>query len=183
MTRADSDRSDLLDLMLRPHRSLSPAGFWAIMAVVAGFSFVAGIVFWSVGAWPVVGFLGLDVVLVYVAFKASYASSRAYERVRLSPHALLLERRSAAGRHESFALQPYWLRVEFNNDPDRPDSLRLRSHGRSFSIGTFLSPDERAEVAKRLDAALARLRQTTLADLQPENIAHPIAPGGPLARP
>lgn len=183
MIQSDSDRPALLDLVLRPHRSLSPAGFWAIMAGVAGFSFVAGIVFWSVGAWPVVGFLGLDVVLVYVAFKASYASSRAYERVRLSADSLLVERRSAAGRHESFALQPYWLRVEFDSDPDRPDSLQLRSHGRSFSIGSFLSPDERAEVAKLLDDALSQLRQTTLADLQPEHVAHAIAPGGPAARP
>jgi uncharacterized membrane protein len=183
MTEAARDRPALLDLVLRPHRSLSPAGFWAIMAGVAGFSFVAGIVFWSMGAWPVAGFLGADVVLVYIAFKASYAGGRAYEHVRLSPESLTVERMSAAGRHEAFTLQPHWLRVELSKDPSRPDSLRLSSHGRSLAIGAFLSPDERAELAQVLDAALGRLRQPALTELQPEDVAHSVAPGGPAAGP
>jgi uncharacterized membrane protein len=144
-----------LDLVLRPHRSLSPLGFWIIMAVLAAFSFVGGIVFWLAGAWPVIGFLGIDVVLVYIAFKASYAGGRAYERVRLSPDLLTVERVDAYGRREAFSLPPHWLRVELEDSVQRSE-LRLASHGRSLTIGAFLPPEERAEVADVIRAALAR---------------------------
>ena len=55
--------------MLTPHRSLSPTGFLIFMAVLGGISFVTGMVFLLAGAWPVFGFLGLDVLLVYWAFR------------------------------------------------------------------------------------------------------------------
>ena len=145
----------LLDLVLRPHRSLSPAGFWAIMAVIAAFSFFGGIVFWLAGAWPVIGFLGVDVILVYIAFKASYAGGRDSERVRLSPAALTVERVDPWGRRKDFTLPPHWLRVDLDEDQNR---LSLSSHGRSLTIAAFLPPSERAEVAGAIRTALARLR-------------------------
>ena len=97
----DRDSTPFLDLILRPHRSLSPAGFWALMALLAAFSFAGGIVFWLAGAWPVIGFIGIDLLLVYIAFKASYAGGRAYERVRLSADRLTVERVDPWGRRKS----------------------------------------------------------------------------------
>jgi uncharacterized membrane protein len=145
----------LLDLVLRPQRSLSPAGFWVIMALLAAFSFVGGIVFWLAGAWPVIGFLGVDVLLVYIAFKASYAGGRAYERVRLSRDSLTVERVDPWGRRKAFELPPHWLRVDLDADEGR---LSLTSHGRSLTIAAFLPPEERAQVADAIRTALVRLR-------------------------
>jgi uncharacterized membrane protein len=145
----------VLDLELRPHRSLSPAGFWILMAVLAAFSFIGGIVFWLAGAWPVIGFLGVDVLLVYIAFKASYAGGRAYERVRLSPDTLTVERVDPWGRRKDFAMQPFWLRVDLDPENNR---LSLTSHGDSLTIAAFLPPEERVEVAAAIRAALGRLR-------------------------
>ena len=49
------------------------------MGLIGLVSFAAGAMFFVVGAWPVVGFLGLDLLLIYLAFRASYRSGRAYE--------------------------------------------------------------------------------------------------------
>ena len=158
---ASMDEQDFppqLDLVLRPHRSLSPLGFWVLMAALAGFSFVGGIVFLIAGAWPVIGFLGVDVLLVYIAFKASYAGGRAYERVRLLPEALTVERVDPYGRRQAYSLPPHWLRVEID-DVEQEGGLRLASHGRSLTIGAFLPPEEREEVAAVIRAALAELRR------------------------
>lgn len=151
----DRDSTPFLDLILRPHRSLSPAGFWALMALLAAFSFAGGIVFWLAGAWPVIGFIGIDLLLVYIAFKASYAGGRAYERVRLSADRLTVERVDPWGRRKSFELQSHWLRVSLDTEQGR---LSLTSHGRSLTIAAFLPPEERAQVAEEIRAALARLR-------------------------
>lgn len=157
MTGHEAAREPQLDLILRPHRSLSPRGFWLLMGLLAGVSFAAGVVFWWVGAWPVVGFLGLDVVLIYVAFRLSYASAREFERIRLTADTLTIEQASHAGTRR-VELQPYWLRVELIEKPGRPSRLVLTSHGRSHMIGAFLAPSERAQLALLLRAALAEQR-------------------------
>jgi uncharacterized membrane protein len=146
-----------LDLVLRPHRSLSPRGFWVLMGLLAGVSFVGGTVFWWVGAWPVVGFLGVDVALIYVAFRLSYGSAREFERIRLTADRLTIERTSPSGQRR-VEFQPYWLRVELIEPPGRTTRLVLSSHGRSLTVGAFLAPGERARLASLLRAALANLR-------------------------
>jgi uncharacterized membrane protein len=161
------DPQPLLDIVLRPHRSLSPAGFTAIMAALIAFSFVGGIVFFLAGAWPVIGFLGLDVALVYWAFRASYARGRDYERVVLLPGSLIIERVSRKSGSQTVELQPYWLRVDLEDGPEPAMRLLLRSHGKSTVLGGFLSPQERIALADLLREALARLRQSPSTSFMP----------------
>src|SRR5262245_4816074 len=98
MPETDTPDDLLFDAVLRPHRSLSKLGFLIFMPVVATFSFVAGIVFLLQGAWPVFGFLGLEVVLVYVAFKMNYRDGRVVETVQLRHQELLVRRIDPKGR-------------------------------------------------------------------------------------
>ena len=148
---------------LEPHRSLSPRGFVILMSAIAGVAFGAGLAFALVGAWPVFGFFGLDVLLIYVAFKASYRSGRMHETLRLTENALTVERVGPGRRHRSWRFQPYWLRVEMDDPPEHESQLTLASHGRRLVVGAFLTPEERLELAKALGAALARLKQPRFA--------------------
>jgi len=146
------------DIILRPHRSLSPAGFWVVMAIVAGWSFIGGIVFLAVGAWPVIGFFGIDVALVYWAFRASYGDVRAHERLRLADGTLFVHKIDKRGAEEQFSLPSYWLRVTLEQSSSGPERLVLSSHGRHLVVGSFLPPDERALLARELTDALRRAR-------------------------
>jgi uncharacterized membrane protein len=149
----------LFDAVLQPHRSLSPRGFTILMILLGVVSFAAGISFISLGAWPVFGFFGLDVALVYFAFKLNYRSARNYEIVQLTETTLRIARGGPRGVRESHAFQPHWVRVEMDDPPEHASQLRLTSHGRSVIIGSFLTPDERADFARALRAELDRLRQ------------------------
>ena len=80
---APADEPALFCALITPHRSLGGAGFLVLMAAIGGVSFAAGIVFLILGAWPVVGFFGLDVVLIYWAFRINYRAARAYEATQL----------------------------------------------------------------------------------------------------
>lgn len=143
---------------LEPHRSLSPKGFVVLMAAIVAVAFGAGLAFALMGAWPVLGFFGLDVLLIYVAFKASYRSGRMHETLRLTESALVVERVGPGRRHQSWRFQPYWLRVEMDDPPEHRSQLVLASHGRRLAVGAFLAPEERLELALALRAALERLR-------------------------
>lgn len=158
MLRPMSGPTPLLDLTLRPHRSLSPAGFAWLMALLCAVSFVAGVVFFLAGAWPVIGFLGIDVLLVWIAFRASYARGRQHERIVLYEDRLDIERVDPWGKVSTETWQPYWLRVDLASRPGHPASVRLSSHGKSTWLGAFLPIEERAPVARLIDDALAKSR-------------------------
>jgi uncharacterized membrane protein len=149
----------LFDAVLQPHRSLSPAGFAILMAAVSLICFVAGAVFVIAGAWPVMGFFGLDVLLIYIAFRVNYGAARRYETVRLTEETLVVERVTPNGQRQTWRFQPYWLRVAMDDPPRHDSKIVLSSHGRSLVIGAFLSPSERLEFAQALRGALDRLRQ------------------------
>jgi len=152
------------DAVLHPHRSLSPVGFLILMVALASVSFATGITFLMAGAWPVFGFFGLDVLLVYVAFRANYRSGLVYETLRLTHDELAVQRVLPSGESRSWIFQPYWLRVHMDDPPRYDSRLTLSSHGNSLVIGAFLTPEERLEVAQALGSALARTRRAALSE-------------------
>ncbi len=144
--------------VLYPHRSLGPTGFLVLMTAIGGVSFITGMVFLLKGAWPVFGFFGLDVALVYAAFRLNYRSGRLYETVELTPETLTVTRVFPSGERESFDFNPYWGRVRLAEGPQGRTDLRLASHGREFSFARFLTDDERRDLLQALSGALAEAR-------------------------
>src|SRR5579872_5092263 len=144
--------------VLLPYRSLPPRGFNTLMLVLGGISLAVGIGFVSMGAWPVCGFFGLDVLLVYVAFRLSYRSARQRETLRLADEEFTVERVGIRGDRRFWRFQPFWLRVVYEEHPDQSNRLSVTSHGESLAIGTFLPSPVRREVASSLREALAHWR-------------------------
>ncbi len=139
---------------LSPHRSLSPEGFkWLIRGAVAA-NLMIGLPMYLLGAWPVMGFMGLDVFLLWYMFKRNYLDARRSETLLLTDRELIVDRKSPDGEREEHRLDAYWLKIEL--DEDR--RLALTSRGQRVMIGRFLSPDEREQVAEQLKAALADMR-------------------------
>ena len=114
--RNEQDEPTLYSAMLAPHRSLSRAGFVALMIVLAGASFAAGFAFLLIGAWPVFGFLGLDVLLVYLAFRANYRAARAFEEIQVTPNQLFVRQVSTRGQAREERFNPRWARLEISRD-------------------------------------------------------------------
>ncbi|MBU0725632.1 MAG: DUF2244 domain-containing protein [Alphaproteobacteria bacterium] len=146
------------DATLTPYRSLPPAGFHILMGAVGGVSLTMGVLFLVSGAWPVFGFLGLDVALLYFAFRLNYRSALAREVLRLDDAEMAVERFSPSGHARRWSFQPAWLQVRHDRASEYPSPLVLASHGRSLEIGSFLGQKERTDLADALVAALARQR-------------------------
>jgi len=144
--------------LLTPHRSLGPGGFLLLMVALAAVSFVTGMVFLMAGAWPVMGFLGLDVALVYLAFRLNYRSGRLYETVELTPARLTVTRVHPSGRREQFECNPYWARVSLREWPDGRTDLRILAQGREHAFARFLTDAERRDFAAALRGALLEAR-------------------------
>ena len=131
---------------LRPHRSLPPRRFRLLMLALGLVSLALGTGFVVAGAWPVFGFFGLDVALVYAAFRYNYRSARGGETLRLAGDAFAVERIGRGGEYRLWRFQPFWLRVVLEERSDRSNRLFVASHGRSLIIADFLSPAARREL-------------------------------------
>src|SRR5215470_11365410 len=150
----------IFSALLTPHRSLGPTGFLIFMACLGGLSFVSGIVFVSIGAWPVFGFFGLDVLLVYFAFRANYRSARAYEEVTVTASELTVRKINHRGGVRQWTLNPLWVRLErIVHEEFGVQRLFLVSHGRRLAIAGFLSPAEKASFARALNNALGEAKR------------------------
>jgi len=150
----------LFSALLTPHRSLNRTGFLLVMGAISVASFAAGIAGLMIGAWPVLGFLGLDVLAIYVAFKINYRSARAYEEILVTPSELRLRRVSHRGHVMEFAFNPLWVQLDQVIDEEfGVERLFLVSKGRRVALANFLGPDEKASFAKALLAGLAAARK------------------------
>jgi uncharacterized membrane protein len=141
---------------LTPHRSLSREGFVILMSVIAGLNFAGGLFFYIIGAWPVVGFMGLDVALVWWAFSANFADARRAEHIEITSHELVLRRLAERRPAQEQRFARRWVRVELQEDREREliGPLYLRFRGKRTEIASFLGAQERLAFAQALKAAL-----------------------------
>ena len=155
----DAD-APLFSTVLRPHRSLQLRGFRLVMALVAGASIIASIPFIVLGFWPVAGFYGLDVALLYFAFRANFNAARHFEELSVSPFELLLRKVTDKGVAREWRLNPLWTRLEMEEHEEFGVlRLALVSRGQTIAIGHFLPPDEKSQLHRALALALGAARR------------------------
>ncbi len=150
----------ILSARLTPHRSLNRTGFLAVMLFLSVVSFVTGMVFLMMGAWPVLGFFGLDVLVVWWAFKVNFRTARASEEIVVTPSELRVRRVSHRGHVAEWTFNPLWVRLDQEVDEDFGiEHIYLISRGRRLLIAGFLGPDEKASFYKALIEALNAARR------------------------
>lgn len=150
----------IFSAVITPHRSLGRAGFVLLMVLFGGVSFVTGIMFFIAGAWPVFGFFGLDVALLYWAFRLNYRSAGAYEEVTVTPSTLTVRKVSHRGAVREWVLNPLWVRIEkLTHEEYGIERLLLVSRGKHLAVANFLGPDEKASFAQALGNALSEARR------------------------
>src|SRR5487761_557402 len=146
---------ELFSALLTPHRSLNRTGFLVVMAFASVVSFAAGLAFLLMGAWPVFGFFGLDLLAIYWAFRINFRRARASEEILVTPSELRVRRINHRGHVMEFVLNPLWVQLDRKVHAEFGiEKLYLVSKGRHISIASFLGPDEKASFAKALMAAL-----------------------------
>lgn len=145
--------------LLVPHRSLGRTGFLLVMSSVAIAWLLAGAIFVSHGAWPVLGFFGLDLALLYGAFRLNYRAARRVEEIRLSRGCLEIRQVLPSGRTQLHRFHPFWTRFDITRRPGAGiTSMAVLCRGAAVTVGSFLGPDDREDFARALSRALARAR-------------------------
>ena len=151
----DQSEAQIFSALLTPHRSLNRTGFLAVMLFLSAVSFVTGLVFLMMGAWPVLGFFGLDVLVIWWAFKVNFRAARASEEIVVTPSELRVRRVSHRGQVAEWTFNPLWVRLDLEIDEDFGlEHLYLISRGRRLQLAGFLGPEEKTSFYNGLVEAL-----------------------------
>ncbi len=142
--------------VLTPYRSLGPNGFMILMLCFGATSFVAGLLFLSIGAWPVFGFFGLDMVLLWFAFRMNYRAARTFEEVVVSRHEIAIRKVGPGKRYQEYRFNPVWVRLSVDRlDDEGVVKISLTSRGETVDLGNFLNPEDRTSFAGAMANALS----------------------------
>ncbi|HVY58286.1 MAG TPA: DUF2244 domain-containing protein [Xanthobacteraceae bacterium] len=160
MTDRPDSEPTLFSAIITPHRSLSGVGFLLVMLAVGGISFAAGTMFLILGAWPVFGFFGLDVLLIYWAFRANYRAAAAFEEVTVTASELRVRKVSHRGEVAEWTLNPLWVKLDRDTHEEFGiERLFLVSRGRKLPIAAFLGPREKESFAAALATAIGEAKR------------------------
>lgn len=156
--QADKTPSYFLNLKLYPQRSFKPEHFSKLLLLLIVICTLASIRFVIVGAWPVVLFLGADILALWFAFFLSYRRGRIFETVQLSSTDLIISKCDSAGRITATRFEPYWANVSLKTVGADRNILTISHHEKSVELGDFMMPHERKQVADQIKDALQEWR-------------------------
>jgi uncharacterized membrane protein len=147
-----------MDAVITPHRSLSRKGFYWLIGVLVAMNLAIATFMFVLGAIPVPIFLGLDVVGVLIAFRASYRGAGQSERVQVSADEVRVSHQIGRSARTVWTSPTAFTRVSVETPDEQEVRVRLHLSQRVLTIARALSPSERAQFADALQNAISRAR-------------------------
>lgn len=147
-----------MDAVIRQNASMTPLGLKVVMGVMIASSLIFGIFFFVIGAWPAPIFLGLDVLLVWLAFRASFRAAERRERVRVSAETVEISLEAEGGTKTVWTSPTAFTGLDVESFGQDDTKVRLRMHRRRYLVGRALSPGERADLGRALETAIRKAR-------------------------
>ena len=117
---------------------------------------LVGLIFMSLGAQPVLAFMGLEVVLLYAVYKYCEGNARQNEHVTVSEQHFIVRTTDRHGRLSLARFDPRWTDLRLASH-ERGGGLIVASKGRTQRFGDFLDLAERDTVLDLLHRALRRV--------------------------
>lgn len=159
MQSTNADRP-VFSAMIKPHRSLSGEAYRILITCLCLATIVSSIPFMVMGAWPVAGYFGLDLLAILIAFRVNFRQAQAYEEVVLSYVELVLRQVSHRGEAREWRFNPQWVRIERQEDEEFGlRHIAIVSGPTRIDVGGQLSPAERADFLQALEAGLLEAKR------------------------
>jgi uncharacterized membrane protein len=131
---------------LKRNCSMSPAGLAKVFAALAALVLAVGAGFAAAGAWLVLPFAGLEVLLLGAAFVAHARHAGDYEKIELLSGRLEIEV-AEAERVARYQLQDARLSMEKGR-------IVLRDASKELEVGRHIGAEARTELAAELQKTL-----------------------------
>ena len=156
-----NSKKEIIRITLWPYRSLGSRGYLYFMMGLIGLIFILSLLFYYLGAWPVIGFLGVEIGLVWFVFRLNLNAGRNFEQISITPGATSVEKVNWRGDTLHFNIPSPWVKAICIKANGRSDKLILSYHSEELEIGAFLPPREKSSLADALNESFERMRGAT----------------------
>ena len=143
-----------LDIKIYRNQSLTTRGLYILMFFITIPASYIGISFYVLGAWPVLGFMGFEILLIYIAFKILFYKNKFYEHIILDSEKLNILFKKKNKIIKKIELEPTWVQVKIEKIYENEDTLIVSSHGKKIILANYLIPEERLELAGKIKSGL-----------------------------
>ncbi|SFK38633.1 DUF2244 domain-containing protein [Caulobacter sp. UNC279MFTsu5.1] len=147
-----------MDAVIKPNRSMSRRGLHVLLGVLIAFNLMVAAFLLVLGAPPVLPFLGLDVLAVWLALRASFRAAERAERVRVTAEAVTVSREDEKGARMIWTSPTAFTRVGVDQPGEHETRVRLMMSRKRLTLGRALSPPERVDFARALERAILEAR-------------------------
>jgi len=148
----------LLEAHLTPSVAIKLSAVRWILSLFGCVCVFMGVTFALIGAQPVLGFMGIEIILLFAVYRFCVRNSRMAEQIILSGHSVLFRRIDRYGNISITNFEPLWLRIEIGGAKGVFRHIVFASKGRSCNVGVFLTPEEKVVLLNTLQRALRKLR-------------------------
>tara|TARA_B100001059_G_scaffold235898_1_gene283598 strand:+ start:203 stop:676 length:474 start_codon:yes stop_codon:yes gene_type:complete len=143
-----------LDIKIYRNQSLTTRGLYILMFFITIPASYIGISFYVLGAWPVLGFMGFEILLIYIAFKILFYKNKFYEHIILDNEKLNILFKKKNKIIKKIELEPTWVQVKIEKIYENEDTLIVSSHGKKIILANYLIPEERLKLAGKIKSGL-----------------------------
>ncbi|HKA39436.1 MAG TPA: DUF2244 domain-containing protein [Burkholderiales bacterium] len=152
---AGTERSDVAHetgfrRVIRRNNSLSSTGRLVAFALIFIVSIGIAVAFATFGAWLILPFAGLEMLVLFIAFRYMERHAADYELIEIDGDTVKVEWANG-GTLLRGAFNRHWAQVVSNEDGSR---IALRSHGRELEIGRYMNDEQRLDLARALKRRL-----------------------------
>ena len=134
----------------RRNNSLSSTGRLIAFALIFVASVGIAAAFAIFGAWLILPFAGLEMLVLFFAFHYMERHAGDYELIEIDGDTVKVEWVSAGNRRGG-VFNRHWAQVVAGGGGGR---LALRSHGRELEIGRYMNDEQRQDLARALKRRL-----------------------------
>ena len=144
--------------VLTPNRSFSRISTGILFDLLGLWLIAVGVFSFTHKTWPILGFAGLELVGLALAFTVHSYRSRVFEEVVLSRDTLTWTRHLPSGATQRWQAPLSWTQIATDAPDDTRSPLTFRYAGQTLVFGEFLSPEDRGSFAAEFRAAQQALQ-------------------------
>ena len=144
--------------LIRPNCSLPWRGVVRFYCAILAVSLGIAIAFALNGAWLILPFAGLEMLVLGAALYAVARRSASWQAISIGADSVDVVD-YGLGHEQRQSFQRAWAKVIHQRAPIKgyPSRLLIRSHGRSVEVGGYLNEQEKQTLARDLNRAMRPL--------------------------
>ena len=154
----DTSVPNRISIRLQPQVTLFKTETKIVLFLLVLFSWIIGGSFFLLGAWPVLIFLAVDILLIYYFLKKGSSNVADWDEIDINGKELIVRKVRNSRCFNVFNIKTYWSKVELTGQRYGRSKLIVSFRDNYSEIASFLDWKSKVKLERYLNFELHKLR-------------------------